>query len=237
VALSLALGSAVLVLQTGTRMMAPIGLALALWLVLGAVADIGARIRLGKVPFVDSLRRYANLPRSDHGKMLAHAGLGIMVFGIASITAWESEDNRVTQVGETYAIYGPRTDYDIRFEELREFNGPNYSVVQGVFSVLVDGELIATLRPEKRIYPLAQMPTTEAAMDIGFTRDIYIVLGDPQEDGGFAVRSYVKPFVNWIWGGTVVMALGGLLSLSDRRFRVAAGSRRRRREQQMAPAE
>ena len=239
VALSVALGSLVLVLQTGTRMMAPVGLALAAWLVLGSMADITARIRLGKVPLRDSLRRWVNLPRADHGKMLAHMGLGLTVFGIAAITAWESEDIRVAKIGDRYSIYGPITTYDIRFDEVREFRGPNYSVTQGVFSVFVGDKQIATLRPEKRVYTASRMPTTEAAMDIGITRDIYLVIGDPQDDGGFAVRSYVKPFVNWIWLGAVVMSFGGVLSLTDRRLRVAVGARRRRPPQQpdLAPAE
>jgi cytochrome c-type biogenesis protein CcmF len=82
------------------------------------------------------------------------------------------------------------------------------------------------MTPEKREYPVAQMPTTEAALDSGFLRDIYVVIGDPQIGGGWAVRSYYKPLANWIWGGSILMALGGFLSLSDRRYRVAAGARK-----------
>ena len=89
-----------------------------------------------------------------------------------------------------------------------------------------NGEKVATLYPEKRIYPVQAMPTTEAAIDGGFTRDVYLVIGDPQAGGGFAVRGYVKPFAGWIWGGSIIMALGGFLSLTDRRYRIAAGARR-----------
>jgi cytochrome c-type biogenesis protein CcmF len=85
--------------------------------------------------------------------------------------------------------------------------------------------VVAVLHPEKRIYPVAAMPTTEAAIDQGVLRDLYLVLGDRQQDGGWAVRGYVKPFANWIWAGAILMALGGALSLSDRRLRVAAGAR------------
>lgn len=87
-----------------------------------------------------------------------------------------------------------------------------------------DGDEIAKMHPEKRIYPVAGMPTTEAALNNGFLRDIYVVIGDPQMGGGWAVRSYYKPLANWIWGGAILMALGGALSLSDRRYRVAAGA-------------
>jgi len=89
----------------------------------------------------------------------------------------------------------------------------------------LNGAEVAVLHPEKRFYPVAGMPTTEAAIDQGVFRDLYLVIGDPQEGGGYAVRGYVKPFANWLWMGTLLMALGGLISLSDRRFRVAAGAR------------
>ncbi|MCB1368643.1 MAG: heme lyase CcmF/NrfE family subunit, partial [Rhodobacteraceae bacterium] len=226
-AASVAFGALVLVVQTGTRMMAPVGLALAAWLILGALVDLGTRVRLGKVGIAEALRRLGNLPRAEFGKFLAHAGLGVTIFGIAAITAWETEDIRVAKPGDSFTISGPATDYQIRFDDVREVQGPNYQATQGVFTVLVEGEEIATLRPEKRVYPVSRMPTTEAAMDIGFWRDVYLVIGDPQEQGGFAVRAYVKPFANWIWAGAIIMALGGLASLSDRRYRVAAGARRR----------
>lgn len=227
-ALSVALGALVLVLQTGTRMMAPIGLTLAFWLVLGALMDVGLRVRFGKIALGDSLRRLRNLPRADFGKLLGHAGLGVTIFGIAAITAWETEDIRVAKPGQSFDISGPVTTYEIRFDAVRDIQGANYVATQGMFSVLVDGKLISTLRPEKRLYSVSRMPTTEAAMDIGFTRDVYLVIGDAQEGGGYAVRSYVKPFANWIWAGAIIMSVGGIFSLSDRRYRVAAGSRRRR---------
>jgi cytochrome c-type biogenesis protein CcmF len=226
-ALSIAFGALVLVLQTGTRMMGPIGLTLAMWLVLGALTDMATRVRLGKVRLGDSFRRLRNLPRADFGKMVAHAGLGLTIFGISAITAWETEDIRVAKPGDSFEIAGPISTYEIRFDAVNTVQGPNYVATQGVFTVLVKGREISTLRPEKRVYTVSQMPTTEAAMDIGITRDVYLVIGDPQDSGGFAVRSYVKPFANWIWFGATIMALGGLLSLTDRRYRVAAGAKRR----------
>jgi cytochrome c-type biogenesis protein CcmF len=234
-ALSVAFGALVLVVQTGTRMMAPIGLTLAVWLILGTVADLAVRVRFGKVPLGDALRRFRNLPRADFGKTLAHAGLGVTIFGIAAITAWETEDIRVAKPGESFEIAGPVTTYEIRFDDVKNFRGPNYNATQGIFTVLVDGKEISTLRPEKRFYPVSNMPTTEAAMDIGFTRDVYVVIGDAQTNGGYAVRSYIKPFANWIWAGAIIMSLGGVMSLTDRRYRVAAGARRRR--EKLAAAE
>jgi cytochrome c-type biogenesis protein CcmF len=93
-------------------------------------------------------------------------------------------------------------------------------------AVFRGGTPVATLYPEKRFYPVQGMPTTEAAIDYGFLRDIYLVIGDPQDGGGWAVRSYVEPFANWLWAGALLMAFGGAISLSDRRYRVAAGARR-----------
>ena len=103
---------------------------------------------------------------------------------------------------------------------VEEIRGPNYQALQGDITVLKDDQRLTTMYPEKRFYPVANMPTTEAAIDYRVTRDLYIVLGDRQEDGGWTVRSYIKPLANWIWIGTLMMAFGGLLSLSDRRLRI-----------------
>jgi len=237
-ALSVALGALVLVMQTGIRMLAPVGIALALWLVLGALADTAQRVRLGKVSLGETLRRLAHLPRADFGKLLAHAGLGVIIFGISTITAWQAEDIRVASPGQSFNISGPFRTYQIRFDAVREnVRGPNYFATEGDFSVLVKGRVIAVLRPQKRLYPVTRTPTTEAAIETGLTRDIYVVIGDKQKKGdGYAVRVYVKPFASSIWGGALLMALGGLLSLTDRRFRVAVGARRRR-PHGLAPAE
>ena len=220
-ALALASGALVWAMQTGRSALGPIGVMLGIWVVLGAVADLWART--GREGIGHRLSRMTRLPRADWGKAVSHAGLGITMFAIAAITAWETEDIRVVQIGESFEHGG----YEIRLADVRREEGPNYLTTIGVMEVFRDGNLLMTLYPEKRVYPVAGMPTTEAAIDYGFWRDLYLVLGDPQETGGFAVRTYIKPFANWIWGGCIIMALGGFLSLSDRRYRVAAGARRR----------
>ena len=111
-------------------------------------------------------------------------------------------------------------------EDVREVEGPNYFATQGSVRVSRDGRDVAVLTPEKRVYPVARMPTTEASIDYRFLRDIYVVLGDAQDNGGFTVRSYIKPLTNWIWMGSILMAIGGLSSLFDRRYRVASGARK-----------
>ncbi|MCZ8153654.1 MAG: heme lyase NrfEFG subunit NrfE, partial [Rhodobacteraceae bacterium] len=151
-----------------------------------------------------------------------HGGLGVTIFAVSAMLAWKVEDIRVVQPGGSYPL-GP---YEVTLVEVREVQGPNYISTMAEMRVTREGEEVALLFPEKRIYPVAGMPTTEAAIDYGFLRDVYLVIGDPQENGGWAVRSYIEPFANWLWGGCILMALGGLLSLTDRRYRVAAGARR-----------
>ncbi len=221
-ALSVALGALVWMLQTGGSMIAPIGVALAAWLVLGTLAELAQRVRLGRGPIGESLRRAGGLPRADWGKAIGHAGLGVTIFGIACITAWQTEDIRVLRAGESFEKGG----YTLRLEAVERSQGPNYAAETARLTVLRDGVAVGEMTPEKRFYPVQQTGTTEAAIDRSLTRDLYVTLGDAQEGGGWAVRTYVKPFANWIWIGAMIMALGGAVSLSDRRYRVGAPARR-----------
>jgi cytochrome c-type biogenesis protein CcmF len=219
-ALSLASGALVWAMQTGRSALGPVGVILGLWVVLGAAVDLWSRTGRG-APGA-RLARLTRLPRADWGKSTAHAGLGITVFAIAALLAWQVEDIRVARQGERFEVAG----LGIELREVREVQGPNYRSQMAEMAVFRGEREIAVLHPEKRVYPVARMPTTEAAIRNGILADIYLVIGDPQDGGGWAVRTYIKPFANWIWGGAIIMALGGLLSLSDRRYRVAAGARR-----------
>jgi cytochrome c-type biogenesis protein CcmF len=219
-ALSLAVGALTWSVQTGRSAMAPIGAVLAVWLVAGAAADLWART--GQEGVRHRLSRLTRLPRADWGKAVAHSGLGVLFWGIAAVIAWEVEDIRVAREGDSFQVGA----YTITLVDVREVEGPNYISTMAEMAVARDGQALTTVFPEKRFYPVARMPTTEAAIDYGFFRDLYLVIGDPQDDGGWAVRTYIKPFANWIWGGTIIMSLGGLISLTDRRHRVAAGARR-----------
>ncbi|MCC5986861.1 MAG: heme lyase CcmF/NrfE family subunit [Pararhodobacter sp.] len=217
--LALAVGALVWVMQTGGSMLAPMGVVLGIWVVLGALADLW--MRSGRGAITGRLRRMARLPRADWGKATAHAGLGVVIFAIATMLGWQSEDIRVAREGQSFE-HGA---YTLTLEEVRRVQGPNYTSTMGFVTVTRNGRHVADLRPERRIYPAAGMPTTEAGIDYGFTRDVYVTLGDPQEGGGWALRSYIRPFATWLWAGSLMMALGGLLSLSDRRYRIAAGAR------------
>ncbi len=221
VVLAVALAGLAFALQSGKSALGPVGVALGVWVVFGALTDLWQRT--GRQGIAARLGRLARLPRSDWGKAVSHAGLGITIFGIATLTAWQQEDIRTAQIGESFMVGA----WEITLESVERAEGPNYSSTFAVMKVSRDGAEVATLHPEKRFYPVAGMPTTEAAIRNGFLRDIYLVIGDAQSNGGYAVRTYIKPFANWIWGGVILMALGGLVSLTDRRLRVAAGATRR----------
>jgi cytochrome c-type biogenesis protein CcmF len=229
--LALAFGLLAFTVQTGVSLLAPVGIALGVWMIAGAAVDLWTRGGRGGV--AARLGRITRLPRADWGKAVAHAGMGVTFIGIAIMLAWKIEDIRVAQVGETFAVGA----YEITLADVREVEGPNYISTMAEIGVRRDGRDVATLFPEKRYYPVASMPTTEAAIDNGVFRDVYVVIGDPQEGGGWAVRTYIEPFANWIWAGAIIMSLGGVLSLTDRRYRVAAGARRQRTDVVGVPAE
>lgn len=213
--LAVAVAGLVFAVSTGHSALAVIGAALGAWLIGGAAIDIWQRAGRETI-------RLTRLPRADWGRVIAHAGLGVVFVGISLLMAWQVEDIRVAREGETFRVGA----YDITLIDVREVQGPNYVSTMADMRVVRDGREIAVLSPEKRVYPVQAMPTTEAAIRSAFTGDIYLVIGDPQQGGGWAVRTYLKPFAFWIWLGSGLMALGGLVSLSDRRWRIAAAARR-----------
>ncbi len=214
---SICLAGLIWAIQTGKSLVGPVGVFLGAWIVMGTILDLFSKLGRSK-----SLKRLIVLPRADFGKFFAHSGLGITMFAIAALTSWEKEDIRVVPVGGSWKIAA----YELKLNSVENVRGPNYFSTMGVIAVSKDGQLLTVLRPEKRNYPVAQMPTTEAAIDYRLSRDLYVVLGDQQSDNSWTVRTYLKPFTNWIWGGCALMAVGGLLSLTDRRLRIAAARRK-----------
>jgi cytochrome c-type biogenesis protein CcmF len=217
--LAIAAAGLVWAMQTERSLGGPLGAALGVWLVVASMIDLWTRTGRGAVS--NRLSRLTRLPGADWGKALAHGGLGITIFGVAALVTWEQERIAVMDIGDRMEL----GRYEIVLEDVERVQGPNYVSTLARFHVYEDGRDIGVLPAEKRIYPVAQMPTTEAGIDNGFFRDVYAVIGDPQQGGGWAARIYIKPFANWIWGGAIIMALGGVLSLMDRRYRVAAGAR------------
>ncbi len=203
--------------------LAPLGVGLAVWLVAGAFSEIAGRIKLFSEPLGTVWRRARGLPRSAWGTAIAHAGVGVMVLGIVGITAWQDEKVELVKPGQTVTVGG----VDVIFEGVAPLTGPNFTGDAGRFTISVDGERITTVVAEKRVYTATRQPTTEAGIYPFWTGDLYATLGDRNKDGAWTVRVYFNPLAPLIWLGTVIMFLGGLISLSDRRYRVGAPRRKR----------
>jgi cytochrome c-type biogenesis protein CcmF len=197
---------------------APLAIGLALFVIVGALIDIAERIGLFRIPFGNAMRRARGLPRSAWGTMFAHAGVGIALIGIVCETSWNSENIRTMMPGDVTNIAG----YSLKLENLTPHQGPNYREMAARFSVLVDGKMIDTMTPSKRNFTTRGATTTEAALLSRGASQLYISLGDIAANNSVTVRIYHKPFVLLIWFGPVLMAFGGVLSLSDRRLRVGA---------------
>ena len=198
---------------------APFGIALGVWLLVGGFADVAYRIRLFRGASIkNALHKARFLPRSTWGMTVAHAGIGIMVIGIVGISAWRVERIEAIGPGDVLTI----EDYTLTFLNVGNYTGPNFTAERGEVRVEREGREIGIMRPEKRVYKVSSMPTTEAAIYTTGLEDLYIVLGDATGSGTWTFRAYVNPFAPWIWIGSVIMVLGGAISLSDRRYRVGA---------------
>ncbi|MFY8093955.1 MAG: heme lyase CcmF/NrfE family subunit [Niveispirillum sp.] len=203
--------------------MALVGIAMAAWAGFGAVWEVAERVKLFRVPLGESLSRAKGLPLGAWGTAVAHAGMGIAIAGMVGTTFWLAEDVRVMKLGDKASIAG----YEVTLDKVEDLAVANYRTEMGSFMIRRDGKLVSTLTAERRWYPVAKMQTTEAAIHTTFYSDLYIVLGEENPGGGgWVVRLYHHPLVPWIWIGSLVMVLGGCLSLSDRRLRVGVPARR-----------
>ena len=208
---AIAAGIAVPFSLGGWHPLPALGVALAAWVACATAANIRARIALSG----------PRQPRAWYGMHLAHLGLAVCVTGVTLVKGYESEQDVRMAPGETLTMGA----YVLRFVGVREVEGPNYRASRGELTLERDGRVLKTMRPEKRAYFSSQMPMTEAAIDSGLTRDIYVSLGEPLDGGAWSVRAHHKPFVDWIWVGALLMALGGFLAASDRRYRVKVAER------------
>lgn len=181
-----------------------LGFLLAFWVIASGVLQIIRQAKAGKPT------------RSFIGMQVAHLGIAVFVIGVTMVGAYQEEKDVRMLAGESVSVGG----YQIQLQSVNAVPGPNYKAMQGTFLLTRNGKLEATMYPEKRSYFSSTMPMTEAAIDAGLTRDIYVSLGEELDDKAWAVRVYYKPFVDWIWGGCVLMALGGLLAMSDKRYRM-----------------
>jgi cytochrome c-type biogenesis protein CcmF len=198
--------------------MLAMGVLLALWIIASGFVNLAERVqqlRAGTQAAVSTVLK--QLPRGYWGMLLAHFGVGVFVIGVTMVRGFEVEKDVRMNIGDTVEASG----YSFRLDGLRQVQGPNYEATRGTVTVTRNGNPVTTLYPEKRFYSVQQMPMTEAAIDSGLTRDLYVSLGEPLQGGAWVMRVYHKPFVDWIWGGAFLMALGGVLAVTDRRYRLA----------------
>jgi cytochrome c-type biogenesis protein CcmF len=198
--------------------MSVLGMLLGWWIVASVLTDLWERVSPKGQGLGLMLRRTSQLTRATVGMMVAHLGVAVFIFGVTIVKTHEVERDVKMKPGD-YTTIG-----NLRFtlREFKDVQGPNYQAVRGlvdVTDVSRGDRLVARMQPEKRVYRVQTMPMTEAAIRTGLVRDLYVSLGEPVEGGAWIVRLYVKPFVDWIWGGCVLMALGGLLAATDRRYR------------------
>jgi len=184
--------------------LAGLGFLLAFWVIASGCLQIARQAKAGKPT------------RSFIGMQLAHLGIAVFVIGVTMVGAYQEEKDVRMSAGDTVSVGG----YQIQFQGVNVVPGPNYQAMRGTFLLNKNGTIQTMMYPEKRNYFSSTMPMTEAAIDVGLTRDIYVSLGEELPDKSWAVRVYYKPFVDWIWGGCLLMALGGVLAISDRRYRI-----------------
>lgn len=209
---SLLLGIGLLLALRNRSALTGLGLTLAVWCFASGLASLADRIRHRR-GWLTTLRQ---LPAGYCGMLLAHAGVGVFIAGVTLVTSQETLRELPMRPGDTVTVDG----YEFRFDGVLPATGPNYEALRAVMTVQRHGRHVTTLATERRIYRSQDMPTTEAAIDTGFTRDLYVAVGEAAGEKTWAVRIYVKPFVKWIWAGCALMALGGIFAAADRRYRV-----------------
>jgi cytochrome c-type biogenesis protein CcmF len=201
------------------------GFALGIWVFAGALAFLAYRVKLGVAPYETTISLARTTPLAFYGLVIAHAGMGMTVAGITGMSAWATETVQSMRPGDSMKHAG----YDVRFRSFVVAPGPNYEAQQGTFDVSVRGRPLTTLVTERRFYPIREQLTTSAGIRTNFVSNIYLTLGDPDEKSRtWPVRFYYHPFVPWVWLGAFIMALGGFVSLADRRLRVGAPQTARR---------
>ncbi|MDQ5944858.1 MAG: cytochrome c-type biosis protein CcmF, partial [Pseudomonadota bacterium] len=203
------------------RPLTALGILLAAWIVFAGTLNFVERVqstRAGQSFLAAAMKQ----PRTFFGMHTAHVGVAVFVVGVTMVQSYQEEKDVKMAPGETVSVAG----YEFRFNGVREVKGPNYVALAGDFDLSKNGRQVRKMFPEKRTYASSGMPMTEAAIDAGLFRDLYVSLGEPidrpKPEGEWAVRVYHKPFVDWIWGGCVLMALGGLIAIADRRYRIKA---------------
>ncbi len=236
-AVSLGVGIVTWYVTTNGPVLAALALLTGTFLLIASVQEWAWRIKLGQVPLSEALRRARNLPRAHYGMTLAHAGLGVLIFGMVGSTVWKSEVTVFAEAGTRVEVAG----FELTFRGIEEVPGPNYIAIRGILDVERDGKPITTLYPERRNYTIAGSSTTESSIYSTPAGDLYTSIREPADTSirdKWTLRVVYEPLVGLIWIGSALLMLGGLLSLSDRRLRVGAPLRKAgRRALAASPAE
>jgi cytochrome c-type biogenesis protein CcmF len=190
-----------------------LGLSLAAWVVLASLQLLVRR--LGERAGASAGSRLRSITASWWGMWLAHFGIGIFIIGVTMVGSLDRHLDVKMKEGQHAELAG----YTFVFRGAVDADGPNYDAARGRIELLRDGRSLDMLTPEKRVYLAQGMPMTEASLDIGVFRDVYVSLGEQLEDGAWIVSLYYKPFISWIWAGCVLMGLGGVFAAADRRYR------------------
>jgi cytochrome c-type biogenesis protein CcmF len=196
------------------------GLMMAFWIVASLGTDLTHRLLPAGATLQQVPHRARQIPLAMWGMLAAHLGVAVFSFGVAMVNTYQAERDVKMGPGDSTSLGG----YTFRMTELKQRQGPNFVAMQGSIELSQDGKVLALLKPEKRIYRVQQNPMTEAAVDSNLMRDLYISMGEQLPTGEWIVRVQVKPFIVWIWGGCLMMMAGGVLAISDRRYRVRQGA-------------
>jgi cytochrome c-type biogenesis protein CcmF len=207
----------VLIVTFGRDAFAAAFMAVAVWLVVGSLGALAYRTRLGSAPLATTLRLARATPRAFYGLVIAHAGMGI--------TSWATEKIEMLRPGQSLELSG----YNLRLRSVGEVPGPNYEAERGTFDLTRNGRVVGQLFSERRFYPVRQQQTTAAGIKTNLISNLYVAIGEPDNNGAWAVRFYYHPFMPWVWIGALTMAFGGFVSLCDRRLRVGVPQRIRHR--------
>ncbi len=210
--------AAAFAIKGGSSMLAPFGVGLAFYVMMGAVVDLVERTGLMRMPLTTVWMRASGLPRSTWGTAVAHFGIAVSMLGIISAGTWGTERIVSLKPAQTVSLSG----YELSFDGMEERSGPNYNAVVAKFTVREGGVPLGVMEPSKRNFTARATSTNEAALMARGAGQLYLSLGDTNPDGSIAIRLYYKPMVLLIWLGALVMMFGGALSLSDRRLRVGA---------------
>ncbi|HYZ24978.1 MAG TPA: heme lyase CcmF/NrfE family subunit [Rhodopila sp.] len=216
---------------SGGPVLAVLGFGLSAWLFGAVLTELAERLGLFRISARDSAQRAIHLPRAAYGMTLAHLGLAVSVAGFAA-SAFDREAIEILRPGSSIDLAG----YHLTLERVDRIQGANYIADDASILVTRDGRMVTTMHPQRRFFPLQQQTTGETAIRTNLLADLYVALGDTDNAGNWTVRVYWKPLVPWIWIGAVIMALGGVVSLSDRRWRVGVAHRARRPVAGVAPA-